>query len=192
MFPFCQLGHKMHITLKVESSKSRSAKVLGAWHMWPVPQTSRCIETETGTKEPGSGSGLGSEPKNTPKAPNSERDQSSSGPSCQSFSKPSVVGSCHLLNYKIWQGINLASPCWPSESGTAAAAAAGPAGPGRITIHSVRSESSTAMRTALIWRAPVAPNRSLKSNSSRIPVPIPKAKRKVRLNSHNDLARSRP
>lgn len=119
-------------------------------------------------------------------------DQSSFGPSCRSAAAwPLPLGSCHLLNYKIWQGINLASPCRPAESGTAAARKEGGAGPvERQDNDPNRSESSTA-----ICRAPVAQIRIRIQIRiwTRIPVPVwkQKPKRKVRLNSYNDLTRSR-
>lgn len=120
--------------------------------MWLAPQTSP--RTRIAEK--------------TPKAPTNQ----ASDPRAASWSLP--LGSCHLLNYKIWQGINLASPCRPAESGTAAAAnKEGVAGPvERQDNDPNRSESSTA-----ICRAPVAQNSNTNTNSNLDSNPGPSLKK---------------
>jgi len=67
-------------------------------------------------QEPGSESGSG--PREDPK-PGAKSSPTTERPIKQRTLVPSVVGSCHLLNYKIWQGINLASPCWPGRQNLA-------------------------------------------------------------------------
>jgi len=113
-------------------------------------------------------------------------------------------GSCHLLNYKIWQGINLASPCCPGRQNLAQQQQQQQKDQSgsRITILADPNHLPLCAMLCFALLCSYLPSTcrpeseyELKTQThaqTRIRIPVIwKTKRKVRLNSYNDSAGSR-